>query len=308
MFQIFTIAVTTLILVGLFLSSPALAYTIAESDESLNGDIILSPAKVELSLLPGEKTAITLSVINRHNQSLRFGISAEDIVPSLSEDSAVSFLGEENGHFPFKNFVDIEISSFELDPGEEIRFNVSIRAPEEKISSGMYGGIFITASLAESAGGTTVRSRLGSLFFVRVGNNFLTTGQLKKFFTVNHKQIFWSGPISFVVTSENTGEVHLNPYGGISFRNWLGKLSWTQEIKPWFVLPGATRSRVVSAGDAGWKFGYYTATLELNRGYEDVIDRATVGFWVIAWQWMAIIGALIVALFSFGFCRRFKTA
>ena len=181
----------------------------------------------------------------------------------------------------------VQFGEFTLASGQSIKFSVTLRAPENFSRDSMYGGVFVTASQPESGlSSASVLSRLGALFFVRVGGDFKTDGSLVNFGTINNKKFFWKGNLSFVTAFQNTGTVHLNPYGGITLKNIFNKFIGETEIKPWFVLPEATRSRVVEADNVGWKFGLYKAVLELNRGYDDVVDRREISFVVIAWQWL----------------------
>jgi hypothetical protein len=40
--------------------------------------------------------------------------------------------------------------------------------------------------------------------------------------------------------------------------------------------------------------GYYTAHLELNRGYEDIIDERKVSFWVLPNKEQTFIGLILL--------------
>ena len=95
------------------------------------------------------------------------------------------------------------------------------------------------------------------------------------------------------VVFENTGDVHLNPYGEVRITNLLGDEVGFVELAPWFVLPDAIRNRVVE-WDRELLIGRYTATAQINRGYDDVIDTRTIVFWVLPWK---ILLPIFIALF-----------
>jgi hypothetical protein len=91
---------------------------------------------------------------------------------------------------------------------------------------------------------------------------------------------------------ENTGMIHLAPYGEIRIANMLGEEVDFVQLEPWFVLPHSQRLREVS-WNREFLFGRYTATVEINRSYDDVIDTAVYSFWVLPWKLLLIVFALL---------------
>ena len=79
------------------------------------------------------------------------------------------------------------------------------------------------------------------------------------------------------------------------------------ELDPWFALPASLRLREVS-WSREFLIGRYIATAKINRGYDDIIDEATLTFWVFPLRY--ILGGLIVVfLFAFlirAFFKRFE--
>ena len=108
------------------------------------------------------------------------------------------------------------------------------------------------------------------------------------------------GPIEMALLYENTGTVHLNPYGEVSIKNMLGEEVGYLEIDPWFVLPSAVRLREFS-WDREFLFGRYTAEASINRGYDDEIDVLKTTFWVLPWK---LVGSIFLGLFIIIFLVR----
>jgi len=123
-------------------------------------------------------------------------------------------------------------------------------------------------------------SRIGTLFFVTTPGEILADGELRSFTTLGDKHLYFRGPVSFALLFENTGTTHLNPYGEIRITNLLGQEVGFVELDPWFSLPDSLRSREVT-WDRGSIFGVYTATAQINRGYEDIVDEKTLTFYVL---------------------------
>jgi len=279
----------TLVLAGLTLLSPF--YAKAEVNSS---ELELSPAKVEVSLNPGESKEINLTLTNKTNQIISASLSVENFLPSEDPIEVVKFTGPENSIYAGRNFIFLNQTAFSVKAGETINLPVRVSAPTLTSHGGKFAAVFVTFGSEGEGSGTNLKSRLGSLFFIRVGSDYKESGKLAKFGLLNDKRIFWNGKINFFATFINDGNVHLNPYGGITTHGLWG--NGVTEIKPWFVLPGATRTRVVEGDSVGWKIGRYTATLELNRGYQDVIDTSSVSYWVISWRAISLILLVLVGV------------
>jgi hypothetical protein len=291
-------------------ASPVKAYVIEDlvNVENMN-DFMLSPAKVEIFLNPGDKTTKQLQITNRLGRDLEISLEVEDFTGSKVPNEALVLLGDKKGPYSLKDYITTEINDFVLSHGQRMILPVEISVPQDAETGGLYGSLLVSGKLAkeddqQDASGTEIVTRLGTLFFVKVGGNELESGDLKKFGTMLGDKFFQKGPISFEVLFENSGNVHLLPYGVIEITNMFGKTSSQIVIDPWFVMPDSLRAREI-IWDDGSLFGRYTAHLQLNRGYGNVIDEAKVNFWVIPWK-MFILAIIILILLVFGAYQLFR--
>jgi hypothetical protein len=151
------------------------------------------------------------------------------------------------------------------------------------------------AAADESAPATRspIIARLGILFFITIPGETNRAGSMVDLTKIGHPLWYEEGPIRMGVSFENTGSVHLNPYGELRVKNMFGEEVGFMEIDPWFVLPQSLRTREI-AWDREFLLGRYTATVSLNRGYEDIIDEQTVTFWVLPWR---IVGGTFLVIF-----------
>ena len=99
---------------------------------------------------------------------------------------------------------------------------------------------------------------------------------------------------------ENTGTVHLNPYGEISITNMFGEevdlLSWNLGLY--------CQNRYVCVKLSGIESFYSDVIrllLRVNRGYNDIVDEVAVSFWVLPWK---IVGGVFLTLFIIIFSVR----
>jgi hypothetical protein len=188
---------------------------------------------------------------------------------------------------------------------------VRVSVPPDAQPGGRYGSVLVnTTSLPseeKSTGSAAIISRVGVLFFVTVPGDVEKEGKLSEFTLKNNKHFLWSGPIEHEILYENTGNMYLNPYGRISITNMFGEEVGNLEVKPWFAMPHSVRLREISWNKA-FLFGKYTATLSLNRGYDDVIDTVSVSFFVLPIKYILIslIGVFVLVYLGYWVLSKFE--
>ena len=143
---------------------------------------------------------------------------------------------------------------------------------------------------------TPVIARVGTLFFITVPGEFEKKGELVDFSTIPKQSFFTKGPINLGLLFDNTGSIHLGPYGEIRVTNMIGEEVGFLEIEPWFVLPKSMRLRELT-WDRELLLGRYTITANINRGYDDIVDTKVIHVWILPWQFMLGIFAIIFLLF-----------
>ena len=267
--------------------------------DEVRGDFVVGPGKIELEIKPGESKTVNITVTNRMGDTRIFNLETEDFTGSNDTQNTVVLLGDERGPYSLKDFISYDEKSFVLNTGERAVIPVTIFIPADAEPGGRYGSVLSsTASKPNeqsSSAASAIIARIGTLFFVRIPGEVQEMGELKEFATQNEQKIFNSGPINFRMLYENTGSVHVNPYGEIRIKNILGKDIGAVEVLPWFAMPGSTRLREV-AWSSGFLLGKYTAVASINRGYDNIVDTMEFSFWVVPVQLLAIICVSIAAL------------
>jgi len=298
------------------LSSSAAPYKLESlTGDKVFGDFVLGPGKVELVMEPGSTKTVLLNVSNRMGQTKRFVMDIEDIAGSHSPERSVVLLGDDTGPYTLKDFISIPAKKFELDHNKRAIIPVTITIPPDAEPGGRYGSVLVkTATIdntetADSAPApvSTIVSRIGTLFFIRIPGDVETAGHLAEFSTANDQTFYERGPVKFEIVYENTGSVHLNPYGELTITNMFGEEVGFLELEPWFTLPDSLRLREVT-WNRDFLYGRYTATLKLNRGYDNEIDTATLTFWVIPWKLivLGLLGLFAVIFAIRAFFRKFE--
>jgi hypothetical protein len=151
------------------------------------------------------------------------------------------------------------------------------------------------SQVPDNRAGATIVSRLGALFFVRVNGETNESGGVEEFQMRNGRFLYGDGPYVFEILFRNSGNVHLAPYGYISLKNIFGREVAIIPIDAYFSLPQSLRLREIEWDDRTL-FGLYSADLELNRGYNDLIDTHTVRFLAVPWKMLVIVLSIILVI------------
>lgn len=280
------------------------------------GDYVVGPGKVEITVKPGETVTRYISVTNRVSDNRLFALSAEDMSGSADGSQNVVLLGDQNGPYSMKDFVTFPHQKISLNLGQRAQVPVTITMPPNAEPGGYYGAVLVetvqeSKSEQSAAPQSPVVARVGTLFFITVPGAAERSAELLSFDTVNQKHWYQSGPIDLQIAYQNTGSMHLNPYGEVTVTNMLGEEVGFVQLDPWFILPKSLRMRDLS-WDRELLLGRYVISVKINRGYDDVIDEASVAIWVLPWKFVlgvfavvAVLG-LLVRLFlrTFEFKRR----
>lgn len=260
-------------------------------------DFVVGPGKVELTINPGETKTAEIRVSNRLGENRAFRIEVEDFTGSRNPEETVVLLGNERGPYTLKDYVFVPETTFSIDDGHRAIIPVTISIPTDAEPGSRFGSVLVSTVSDETSNGssgTAVVSRIGTLFFVTVPGKAKHEGVLKEFVAKEGKYAD-KGPINFRLLYENTGSVHLNPYGEIRIRNMLGKEVGAVLLDPWFALPGSLRLR-----EATWEspflFGKYTATASVNRGYDNIVDSVEYSFWVLPWKILVLFFVAVTVL------------
>lgn len=265
------------------------------------GDFVVGPGKVELQIAPGQSKIVTISVSNRTGAAKLFKLEMEDAAGSQDPNTPVVLLGEQTGPYTMKDFISVADDSFIIEHNKRVQIPVTITLPANAEPGGLYGSLLVTTSSVEpatesGAPRSAIVSRIGTLFFITIPGTVERNGQVVDFSTVPDQTFYTKGPITMGVLFENTGSMHLNPYGSLTVTNLFGEEVGFVEIEPWFVMPKSLRLREIT-WDRELLLGRYAITANINRGYDDVIDTKVIHVWVLPWQFMLGLFVTIFILF-----------
>lgn len=296
-----------LAMVVLFFALLSLPVISSAETQLPTGAFVVRPAKIELSILPGAEQTTMLTLSNGTALPLSVTVSYEDVAPSVQtspNDQPVTLLGTNGGAYPIKDLFHTSKKSVDILSGQEAQIPITVRIPQDAEAGGRFGSVVLTfkpilTEGKEQNANVAIESRLATLFYVRILGSAKEEGHLVAFGLFNNVKTSGApsadAPLRFQVAYENTGAVHVNPYGRMTLSPLIGK-SKVIIIPPYAVLPGATLMSEVDVRES-LSIGYYTAHLELNRGYQDIVDENQVGFWIVpGTEGMILIAIVFVGL------------
>lgn len=307
---------STLALIGFLLPASAFAFQKTSINVTVQNDFVVEPGKTELKLNPGESVVKNITITNRINRVVKFKLSTEDLIGTSDPNQPVVLLGDGRGPYSIKDLIAPEITEFSLAFGERIVIPVKVSIPIDVEPRGYYGALIVSnepekispEQSAEAAGKTRIISRIGSLFLVKINGEGKESGSLVAFKPIGPARTFYEKkPQGFEIAYQNTGNVHLVPYGKITIRNMLGQIMGALPVDAYFVLPDSIRYRQVEWSE-GMAFGRYTADLSLYKGYGTDYENARLSFWILPWKiLLSVFIAIVIVVFAvYYFATRFE--
>jgi hypothetical protein len=314
--KIFSFITLSLILSSTLAPGYLLAFEKTKLDIAPQNDFVVEPGKTEVFLDPGESMVKNIIVTNRINRTVRFRLSTEDFIGTNDPKQPVVLLGDDYSPYSLKDLIVPEITEFSLEFGERISIPVTITIPTNVEPRGYYGALIISndpdklegSNATEVEGRTRIISRIGSLFLLKINGQGLSNGNIEDFKLIGPEKTFYSEkPAGFEIAFKNTGNVHLVPYGTITIKNMFGKVIQTLPVDAYFVLPDSTRYREIM-WTKGFSIGRYTASLNLNKGYDGETEIAELALWVLPWKIMILgfISLVFIIAFIYYFFTRFE--
>jgi hypothetical protein len=271
----------------------------------------VSPPIFEYNVRPGDEIAGAIQLYNETDATETFFPTVQDFVASGDETGTPHFLAEgTSSSTSIAPWVGFETPAVTLEPGDTRYVAFTIQVPEGTASGSYFGGLLMSTAPPRAQSGLATVSKVGALVLISVQGDAVESGEILEFAAT--PKTASSLPVTFDVRFENTGAVHLAPFGEIHITNMLGGGSATipVNIAGGYVLPNSSRRFTASwqksevTEDAielvqEWKnfgLGLYEATLVMSYGADDTVTTAQARFWIIPWQLLILLTIAIVTL------------
>lgn len=214
------------------------------------------------NLDPGASQDFKIKVKNISEKPENLSAEGEDF--SVADNNEVSFLAGDNELYGIKNWLKINESNWNLDPGQEKEINISISIPKDATVGSHYSVVSIRAYpqiSGDNFQSTIVSGRIGIYVLVNVLGDVSGKGAIKNF----QVPIISGNNVALDTEFENTGNIHYIPHGEIHIKNLLTRRDNSIDLEKHFVFPGK-KYNFETTWNSGSIFGVYRAQASFVDG------------------------------------------
>lgn len=262
---------------------------LAQTGESTQLAIGVTPAIRELAVEPGKPTSFKVTVSNITRAPVPVKSTASALVPF--ED----IQDQDKSMFDASGWFKVTEPAFILQPKQTREVAVTVLAPNGAEPGGHYATLFFQPLVpAQSASANTayLGSKVGVLMLLVVKGNIERQLSLQD---INVPLVQQTGPVDLNVPIKNSGTVHLMPTGNIEITDITGRRIDTIALPPTLVLPKTTKLLTVPWDNKG-RIGVFKAKVTAVYGPTHTkMSAGSRGFWIVPWFWGGIIIFLLTA-------------
>jgi hypothetical protein len=258
------------------------------------------PARQQLEVNPGERTAVTLNFVNKNDQPISGFFKVVDFIV-LDKEGRPTFIEDPtqiNPKFSASSWFSLYYDRGTIPANEKISLQATVTVPANANPGGRYVAIFFEPAAAntlpsgaQKEATTGIAPRLAGLVYIKVNGPVKEAAWVTRFFTKS----FWEfGPIDVETEILNRGDYHIMPRGAITLYDLFGNRVDQQKIEEQNIFPDVSRAYKNSLG---FKFmvGRYRAELSGSYGDSGRSITAQLYFWVFPWR-LALLIVLTVAI------------
>lgn len=232
--------------------------------------LTVTPLRVEHHVKPGTNDTNIIEIRNEGSDPARISVHAEDWTMNSKGD--VSFLRPGGDPYSCAEWLQINPSSFRLDPGQVRQIRYALNVPAEAREGGYRAAISLTGMPLPDEGSAkrkmTLNGRIVVMAYATVGKP-----EIKALFQ-DFQAAAGNKGVSFKMTLANQGDVHFRTKKSwITLKNSKGEEVGRVEVPDIPVLPGTTRELEIRREDLVLARGTYLAEAILDVGKEDFLGR-----------------------------------
>ena len=264
--------------------------TIAQNVDSKQS-MEVSPPSQEITVEPGDKKVITAKIRNISNQTYPVTVRIENFVANGDEGQVALEAADVNS---ISSWAKISPKTFSLAPGESQEVTATVSIPKKGIAGGQYGSFIFSVKGKEEGNAAAVAQEVGSLFLIRVNGD---VDERLTLLNLSAKDFSEYGPVPLTMKFENTGNVHVKPYGLINITDMFGQRVTDIVVPGKNVLPGSVRN-IESTLDRKFLIGKYKATAIMYYGTtKNHTLTAEASFIVIPYKAILVLAAIFTLLY-----------
>ena len=256
----------------------------------------VAPARQELTVDPGESTAVTIKFFNRGETPASGLLKVADFIVEDKEGSPTILEGPSqiSPRFAAASWVQLPYDRMTIAAEEKVTVQTKINVPSDARPGGRYIAIYFEPGAVIPAGEQdkqiAISPRIAGLVSLRVSGPITEKTDLIRFEAPKLSQY---GPVMITSEIENQGDYHVRPKGTITIYDTFGKATERSLLDEENIFPDASRIYENEVGKQ-WMFGKYKAELAASYGETGKSVSGLIYFWVVPWMLIAVILLLII--------------
>lgn len=266
--------------------------------------LVVMPARNEIEVAPGEKTAVTISFYNQSDDPVSGFFKTADFI--VEDNQGTPRLIENAEDAPAKyaasRWMTLPYDRATLPAHDKVMIQTDILVPSDAHAGGRYTAIFFQQgnTLSKPTGkeevGSGTNLRIASLIYIKVKGKISEKAMISRFFTPS---FFEYGPIKVTTDILNRGDYHITPRVSLTLANIFGGLVDQKLLKTQNIFPDTSRNYVTELGSK-WMAGRYKINLTGTYGETGQILTATNYVWILPWRvvLMVILTIIIMILIA----------
>ncbi|OGM12054.1 hypothetical protein A2W13_00025 [Candidatus Woesebacteria bacterium RBG_16_36_11] len=285
-------------------------FSIVKPSTSLaqSGFLTVAPARQIVEIDPGDTTSISIKFLNQGVLPIAGDIGVADFLV-IDNMGTVAFqdLPKMQAPSPYAAASWVKIpTGYEkvtISAEDKVTITLKMTVPEDAKPGGRYFGVYFepnssipTPIKSDKEAGTSVKSRLAGLVYVRVAGPISENASIIKFQTPTFIEY---GPVK--VTSEiiNRGSYHITPKGQVVLYDWLGRRIDVKALEETNIFPDSSRIFTSEMGKQ-LMFGKFKVELTATYGETGQVLTASASFFAFPIRVALVILLSIIILILVG--------
>ena len=265
--------------------------------------ITAAPARQEILVEPGERTAINIKFLNQGDVPVSGTLHVVNFIVE-SKDGSPTFIENPtqiSPRFAAASWVKLPYQRITIAAKDKVQIQAQLSIPEDVQPGGKYFAIYFepTGRSQEALGTikegvTPTTFRIAGLVYLKVAGPVEENAYLSQ---LKAPRFLEYGPIPVSTEILNKGNYHIKPKGIIILKSIFGKKIDEQLLEETNIFPDISRTFENKLGTK-WMFGRYRLELSASYGETGQILTATVFTWVFPWKLATaiILGIVIIIL------------
>ncbi len=252
------------------------------------------PPRLEVSVDPDATTTQVIKVRNESSEVKTIKVTLRDFVVNDNKGTP-TFLDENTdstkNRWAASAWIQISPTSLTIKPGETKSLTLTVLPPANALPGGHYAAVVYSPDSFASLNttGASIQTNVGTLVYVTIPGYINQKASVQSFTAPKFSEF---GPIDFKATVKNSSDIHIQPKGAITIKNWFGKEIDKLQLTEINIFPYTTRD-FANTLNKKWLFGRYHANFGAYYGTAGGLLDANLFFWVIPWRLIILIVAAI---------------